>query len=61
MDKKNEFEGIPRNNAKIILSYSIKGEDYGWTEEYVNEVFELITDDPESEGLEEDCLQINIG
>lgn len=61
MDKKNEFEGIPRNNAKIILGYSNKPEDYGWTEDYVNEVFELITDDPESEDLEDDFLQNDIG
>ena len=33
MEKKDEFEGIPRSNPQIILCYSDKAEDWGWTKE----------------------------
>ena len=42
MEKKDEFEGIPRNNQHFILCYSDKAEDWGWTKEYVEDVLELI-------------------
>lgn len=61
MEKKDEFEGIPRSNPKIILCYSDKAEDWGWTKEYVEDVYNLITRDPNSEYLEDDGLQNDIG
>ena len=39
MEKKDEFEGIPRSNPQFILCYSDKVEDFGWTKEYVEDVF----------------------
>ena len=54
MEKKDEFEGIPRNNPKFILCYSDKVEDWGWTKEYVEDILELINDYPDSEDMEDD-------
>ena len=61
MEKKDEFEGIPRNNPKFILCYSDKVEDWGWTKEYVEDILELINDYPDSEDLEDADLQNDIG
>lgn len=61
MEKKDEFEGIPRNNSRIILCYSDKAEDWGWTKEYVEDVYNLITESPDSEYLNDDVLQNDIG
>ena len=61
MEKKDEFEGILRNNSRIILCYSDKAEDWGWTKEYVEDVYNLITEIPDSEYLNDDVLQNDIG
>ena len=61
MEKKDEFEGIPRNNSRIILCYSDKAEDWGWTKEYVEDVLELINNYPDSEDLKDADLQNDIG
>ena len=61
MEKKDEFEGIPRNNSRIILCYSDKAEDWGWTKEYVEDVLELINNYPDSEDLKDADIQNDIG
>ena len=61
MEKKDEFEGIPRNNPHFILCYSDKAEDWGWTKEYVEDVLELINNYPDSEDLKDADLQNDIG
>ena len=61
MEKKDEFEGIPRNNSRIILCYSDNAEDWGWTKEYVEDVLELINNYPDSEDLKDADIQNDIG
>ena len=61
MEKKDEFEGIPRNNQHFILCYSDEAEDWGWTKEYVEYVLELINNYPDSEELKDANLQNDIG
>ena len=61
MEKKDEFEGIPRNNSRIILCYSDNAEDWGWTKEYVEDVLELINNYPDSEDLKDSDIQNDIG
>ena len=61
MEKKDEFEGILRNNSRIILCYSDKAEDWGWTKEYVEDVLELINNYPDSEDLKDADIQNDIG
>lgn len=61
MEKKDEFEGIPRNNPHFILCYSDKAEDWGWTKEYVEDVLELINKYPDSEDLKDADIQNDIG
>ena len=61
MEKKDEFEGIPRNNPHFILCYSDKAEDWGWTKEYVEDVLELINNYPDSEDLKDADIQNEIG
>ena len=61
MEKKDEFEGIPRNKSRIILCCSDKAEDWGWTKEYVEDVLELINNYPDSEDLKDADIQNDIG
>ena len=61
MEKKDEFEGIPRSNPQFILCYSDKVEDFGWTKEYVEDVLELINNYPDSEDLKDADIQNDIG
>ena len=61
MEKKDEFEGIPRIYHIFILCYSDEAEDWGWTKEYVEDVLELINNYPDSEELKDANLQNDIG
>ena len=61
MEKKDKFEGIPRNNQRFILCYSDEAEDWGWTKEYVEDVLELINNNPDSVELKDANLQNDIG
>lgn len=63
MDNKDKYAGIPKNyqDFRLVIKSNAKPEDYGYTEEGIMNILDMLKNDPNNDEFEDDELQNDLG